>query len=120
MNLRTFFTSQNVQPSELNGVLTDIDKAIGQAGYETGGFGVAYGLTVAPTDPVTMAVRVQPGVALWFDPSVTGSTQRLKAARLSTATSMSMAANYLGASTAVSAGQERWEGVICGQEKRKR
>jgi hypothetical protein len=118
MDLRNFFSLQNVQPSELNELVTAIDKAIGRLGYDTGTPGVAYGLTVTPTDPVSMAVNVQPGVALWADPLVAASSteHRIKVARLSAATSISLAADYLGASTAVTAGQERWVSIVVRQK----
>jgi hypothetical protein len=112
MDGRTFFDMQNVQPGELNGLVSIIDQAIGQVGYETGGRGVVYGLKVADTVPQALAQRVYPGLALFYDPAVqnTGanSNRRVKACRLSTTTSISLATDYLSASTAVNSGYERW------------
>lgn len=114
MNTRNFFASQNVQPSELNGMLTDIDQAIGQAGYEANGRGIVYGLVVSPTSPVSWAVRASAGLALFYDPAYTGlnSNRRVHACRLSATTSVSLSADYLGGSTSVTAGQERWLSIV--------
>jgi len=114
MNLRDFFDSQNVQPAELNGMLADIDQAVGQAGYEAGGRGIVYGLALGPTSPNSWAVRVLTGMALFYDPAYTGltSNRRVYACRLNAATSISLSADYLGANTAVSAGQERWLSIV--------
>jgi len=116
MDKRNFYNAQNVQPEELNGLVSVIDQAIGEAGYETGGRGVVYGLQVGPTSPVTMAAQVTAGTALFYNPATTNtgtnSNRRVLACRLSAQASISLTADYLGASTAVSAGQERWASVV--------
>ena len=116
MDGRTFFNLQNVQPGELNGLVSIIDQAIGQAGYETGGRGIVYGLSVAETNPPAMAQTVSPGMALYYDPATTNtgtnSNRRVKACRLGTQTSISLSADYLGAATAVDLGYERWITVV--------
>jgi hypothetical protein len=112
MDKRNFFTLQNVQPSELNDLVAAIDQAIGQAGLESNIRGVVYGLTVGPTDPTTLAVQVLPGVALYDDLAPSGSNERTTACRLSTTSSLSLALDYLGASTAVTVGNERWVSIV--------
>jgi len=121
MDGRTFFSLQNVQPGELNGLVSIIDQAIGQAGYETGGRGVVYGLAVATTIPLAMAQAVSPGMALYYDPATTNtgtnSNRRVTACRLSTQTSISLATDYLGNATAVNMGYERWVTLVLKPKK---
>jgi hypothetical protein len=116
MDGRTFFNLQNVQPGELNGLVSIIDQAIGQAGYETGGRGIVYGLSVAATNPPAMAQTVSPGMALYYDPATTNtginSNRRVRACRLSTQTSISLTVDYFGAATAVDFGYERWITIV--------
>lgn len=118
MDLRNFFDLQNVQPNELNGLVSVIDQAIAQAGYEAGGRGIVYGLKVSRTNPDSMAVKVGAGTALFYAPSttnpglLTNCDRRVTACRLAAEASIDLSVDYLGASTAVNSGQERWVSLV--------
>lgn len=116
MDTRNFFALQNVQPEELNGLVGVIATAIEQAGFETGGRGVVYGLQVRPTSPVSMAVRVGPGTARYYSKAILqvdeNASRKAVMCRLATETSISLGVDYLGVSTAVTSGNERWVTLV--------
>lgn len=116
MDLRTFFSNQNVQPNELNGMLAAVEKAIEVNNYETLGSGVVFGMSLGPTSPATVAVKVAPGVAYHNTSVLFPQDGRIDSASkritLTTDVSKSLLVDYLGNPTAVAAGNERWLAIV--------
>ena len=116
MDKRTFFSMQNVQPDELNGLQTAIQTAISRNNYETLGYGVVYGMGLGPTSPNTMAVKVTKGVAL-YNPNLVVSSDivaDIAASRITLSADLNktLTVDYSGSPTSVTSGQERWLALV--------
>lgn len=121
MDKRTFFSEQNVQPDELNSMQTAIQTALSRSAYEASGYGVVYGMGLGPTSPAALAVKISKGVAYYnsLAPGVDDVGPDIKSDRITLAAdvSKSLASDWMGVSTAVSAGQERWLAIVAVPER---